>query len=398
MKGEDEDEAGGAEDDPLEDVEPLKFTPQPPKPNLTEEQQGVQDSLDSGEGVETDPFKMTPTPAQKPPAPPEEELPTEAEIEDSNPDLASDSKVLEDAKPSLPPIKQIPKTEENPFQYKAPTQEEAFSEAGGTTEDTLPTMTNEEAQSLVQSFSTPKFDPTAPVEGEFTGTGGAYKGAGGQTIKQGETPEEGAGAGAEPAKLPDSLPSLDELEEEQKAKAPAPEEEAPLEEEESIPKLGEVGNPLIGSQAPAPPPPVGGEAEGEVQAVQGTLKESQFETAKVVSQGENTGSGALTATKGDVDSSIESGGIDMGDKAPFPAGRPPPPEGQMYNEAGELVDAEEEGLSTALAGSLAGDFNPIGFLITAGIGLATVFSPLFHKKFTANAGNPLNPSAQFGAT
>ena len=91
----------------------------------------------------------------------------------------------------------------------------------------------------------------------------------------------------------------------------------------------------------------------------------------------------------------------MGDKAPFPAGRPPPPEGQMYNEAGDLVPAEEGGedaLATALAGSVAGDFNPVGFLITAGLGLATVFSPLFHKKFTANAGNPLNPSAQFGAT
>ena len=89
-------------------------------------------------------------------------------------------------------------------------------------------MTNEEAQSLVQSFSTPKFDPTAPVEGEFTGSGGSYTGAGGQTIKQGATPEEGAGA--EPVKLPDSLPSLDELNEAEEAKTtPAPlQEETPL--------------------------------------------------------------------------------------------------------------------------------------------------------------------------
>ena len=68
--------------------------------------------------------------------------------------------------------------------------------------------------------------------------------------------------------------------------------------------------------------------------------------------------------------------------------------------AGATEGGAEAGLGSALSASTAADWNPIGDIVTAGLGLATILAGVFgHGKIQRHPPTPqpqLNPSTQFG--
>ena len=301
------------EEDPLEGVEPLK---------LTSTKTALPPPIE--EPTVINPFKLDPTPLE-PDKP--EEIKTELspdEVDSYDSFSQSDKALAESKKPALPEIDTSVKTKTDPITNpKYPTQEEqqsklksSYSEtSGGVSEDTSPTMTNEQAESLAKSLfepSQPKFDPTAPVEGEYTGTGGAYKGVGGQTIKQGEEPKP-----IEPVKPVEPEPV--------KPVEPEPVEPEPVKPVEPEP---EPVKPVEPEPVPEPVKP----------------------------------------NKADVDTQLSKGG------------------------------GIEKDLEKATTASAEEDIDPMNILLTAGLGVATLLSPLFIKKQHTSPTNAFNPSAQFGSS
>ncbi len=220
-------------------------------------------------------------------------------------------------------------------------QEEEAEEA----EDEIKPVQTETAESVSKLF-----DPTAPVEGEFTGSGGYAIGAGGQKIEQGEKVVEEPKAFEEAD--PSDLPSLSELE---KGSYTKPTEEIQQEEktseiatqtEEEAPKTAE---PIATQTETTPSKPI------ETQTEPIDTKEIETQTEK-------------QEVKGDVEKGVE------GDV-----------------EKGVEKKAVEEGVATSL------DETPIGWIMTAGLGLATILSPLLHHKISDKPSNVVNPSSQFGA-
>ena len=226
-----------------------------------------------------------------------------------------------------------------------PPKKEKPQEEAEEGEDEIKPVQTETAESVSKLF-----DPTAPVEGEYTGSGGYAIGAGGQKIEQGDKDLE------EPKPFeeadPSDLPSLTELE---KGSYTKPAEEIQQEEktseiatqtEEEAPKTAE---PIATQTEPTPSKPI------ETQTEPTDTNEIETQTEKQEVKGD-----VEKEAEGDVEKSVEKKGI-------------------------------EEGVATGL------DETPIGWIMTAGLGLATILSPLLHHKINDKPSNVVNPSSQFGA-
>ena len=199
-------------------------------------------------------------------------------------------------------------------------------------------------------------------------------------------------------KVPDSLPSLEELDKPIPKNIPTasePEPINPLDQitqddaeslfkplEEPVGKLGDVDNPLQGDQAPPPPP------------------------KPTVNTKPNPSDNPEPEPEDEQQPDSEPKPKPTEDEPkPQPDIDPPPPSNMpkinpdnVDDDLKPLARTTEETLADDTLASTAGDDNPLGFLITAGLGLATVFAPLFHKKPQMNPQHSINPSAVFGAS
>lgn len=174
---------------------------------------------------------------------------------------------------------------------------------------------------------------------------------------------------------------------EREAPEPEPEPEELPEVPSSLPSIEELTKPPepptkeIETQTepePEAPKPTTQEIETQTEAPKQTTTETQTDTPKQTTTETQTEPKTTTETETQTEP------------------RPPAPKGKKYNEEGELVD-DDTALDTATADSTILDDNPIGWLITAGLGIASVLSPLFAHKPKDNPQHALNPSAQFGA-
>ncbi len=254
------------------------------------------------------------------------------------------------------------------------------------------------------------YDPTAPVEGEFTGEGGAYT-RGTLKIEAGEDQPKGMSL----EDLKPDLPPLKEVSEDEhlenvsnlsnkdfeeykerikgidpldyskktqviddiqgrpaRVQAEArealgldePEEELQqFEPEEPDPFKGSVENPLTQAEAPAPPPPRPTVQEAPVPPPPPPQEEEKEETTPTTEEE------TPTLTNTDTDASK----IDT-----------------------VVKDTSTDDLSKMTADSSVFDESPIGDIVTAGLGLVSLLSPLFEHKPKESPINPVNPSSQFG--
>ena len=290
--------------------------------------------------------------------------------------------------------------------------------------------------------ATPKFDPTAQVEGEFTGEGGQFK-RGGLVIDAGEEQDKGISQPLEsqaevrqtpiykaelktsepPVPSPEGIESdlpplrkdvtLDEhldntadlndedyseyksrikgidpydyskktqIVDDIKARPARVTEEAREslglteeqedEEPESLPPKGSVENPLSQSEAPAPPPPRP-TAEPEPEPEEGGFKP--------VAEGDDP------LTKQDPADPVEP----ETPKIPETPQIPQPP-----SLIKPVVNPED--LDVLTADSTVFDENPLGDIVTAGLGLASLIAPLFSHAPKESPVHAINPTSQFG--
>ncbi len=290
--------------------------------------------------------------------------------------------------------------------------------------DNEPVETQEEAQPKFDDPSTlpppiadeeaiEPYDPTQELEGEFKGTGGQFK-RGGLTIEAGEEQDKGLPAlrdvtqdehlenieslsdkdyqeyqerskGLSPLDYSKKTQIIDDIKE-RPARATAeareslgldkePEEEPSVEQaeqfepEEPDPFKGSVENPLTEAEAPAPPPP------------RPTVEEApppppEQEEAPPPPPPEET-------------------------EAPPPEEDEPPSGdieqiGKTQTEQTAIKTTEKTGLEDLTADSSVFDENPLGDIVTAGLGLASLLVPLFSHAPKESPVNPINPSSQFG--